>query len=130
MQLDAFKIRHLGFRDVRTRFDVSYPHSDVLYIYDIQNMMTQSFQTKLENALVDVYELEQDVSVMGLDPKDARVTLTISEAVPAMGAVTVDVSAKIKGKIIKAGFDYLPPSIPDPDFRASPDATRLAPDNT
>ena len=84
-----FKARHMGYGDATDRNGTTYPHCDIVYIYDI-------------DAKTDAGAGKGD-RIEGL-----AITAHVAQGVPVIGAVLLDITGKFEGAPFKAGADYAP----------------------
>jgi hypothetical protein len=98
-----YKLRHEGFADAKTQDGGVYPHCDKILIYDV----------KIPENFVDFF-----YPIIGLSPnyvenpdiQDLKIRTHLFQGVPVLGAVKLDLAAKVKGMNVKAGFDYRRPA--------------------
>jgi hypothetical protein len=97
-----YKIRHEGFADARNPDGGVYPRCDKILIYDVR--IPELFAPFLYAAAgfgpgeVDNPQLE-----------DLKIRGHMFSTVPVLGAAKLDLSAKVQGMNVKAGFDYRRP---------------------
>lgn len=109
-----YKIKYLGTEDVKTIFNIQYPGCDKIFLYDFQKLFERDedvLESEIITALVEAYQREIDeptVQISGADVKDLEVTMRVTPTIPVLGAVKFDVSGKVRGITVRAGFDYQP----------------------
>ncbi|MCX6117614.1 MAG: hypothetical protein NT027_08740 [Proteobacteria bacterium] len=98
-----YKIKYEGQSNASTQDGKEYPNSDVLLIYDIS---------------VDAFAGLSDLltAAAGFDPSnkdlpmtDMKIKAHVFQGIPALSAVKLDLTGKIKGVPSKLGFDYVSP---------------------
>lgn len=100
----TFRVRHLGFADVRNADGASYANCDKILIYDIEESANEALIDVARNFLV----FEDGVAASD-DIEDLEITAHIKEGVPVLGAVRIDITGKYQGQRVKAGADYETP---------------------
>lgn len=98
---DNFKAIHQGYKDAKTLQGKTYPHCDVILLYDIKDSVLRS---GLGSFLASIIQAENQSDI-----KDMKVLAHLYPGIPVLGAVKIDVSGKYSGMAIKAGADYQTP---------------------
>jgi hypothetical protein len=116
----VFKIKHLGVENVKTIFNENYPACDKVLVYDFKWEKVPKFAELIHEMFEAVVEEQPGIHPMESSAKNVKLVLYIykqGQELPVLGAVKVDLSGRVRGMDIQAGFDYLPDSVPDPDAR-------------
>lgn len=104
-----FKLKYMGKADVETSKG-NFPDCDKVMVYDVKMHLTDL--ASILNASTDeIYapQLADQDAQNSLDVSDVEVMLYITQRIPAIGAVQIDLSAKVSGFDIKAGLDFVSP---------------------
>ncbi len=105
-----FKLKYIGKADVEIPLG-SFPACDKILVYDVKTNLTElsSFLNLAPGEIYDAQLAEAVPPTDNLDVSDVEVTLYITNRVLAIGAVQIDLTAKVSGFDIIAGLDYTLP---------------------
>lgn len=116
MMTDQFKIKHLGIENVSTRDGLSVSEADIVEIYDIQLGQSGAFigmvKSMLKAMATPLIQNDFDKGLEDFQNIKIKGALKLG-AVPVLGVVKADLSGTYTGIFIKAGFDYVSPSVQD-----------------
>lgn len=104
---DQYKMKHEGQADAKTLDGNTYAKCDKIYIYDVKTAEGSPFR----NLMLTLAGLDpNDMSSMEANIEDVTVRAHIYfPGVPALAAVKFDMTGKVDGVSVKAGFDYKKP---------------------
>lgn len=111
---DQFKIKHLGIENVSTRDGLSVSEADIVEIYDIRLDQPGAFigmvKSMIKAMATPVTLHQQDKGLEDFQNIKIKGALKLG-AVPVLGVVKADLSGTYTGIFIKAGFDFVSPSV-------------------
>jgi len=106
-EAEFFKAEHIGYATVRNIDGRTYPNSDRVRLYDIEDPMTSGFEDLLRAvAATKLATPDPERPYMGVE--NMEIIAHVSYGHPVFGGVRLDISGVVDGVNVKIGADYLP----------------------